>query len=517
MTALEPDVVVLVLAAGEGTRMRSATPKVLHEIGGRSLLGHVLAAVEPLKPRRVVVVIGHGREQVRAHLSSVAPEALPVVQDTQHGTGHAVRVAIEQMTELGEPLGDDTIVLVLAGDTPLLETSTVADLLAEHVRTGARATVLTAELNEPTGYGRILRNAHGAVTGIVEQRDATPDQAAMCEVNSAIYAFSAAALVRELSRLTTDNSQGEEYLTDVLGQLVVAGELVGAVVCADAAQISGVNDRVQLAAVRALLRDRVAERWMRGGVTVIDPRTTWIDVTATFEPDVVVLPNTQLHGSTHLSTGAQVGPDCTLTDTMVGVGAHLVRTVASGAVLHERAAAGPFTFLRPGTVLHAGARAGGFVETKNAVIGEGSKVPHLSYVGDAEIGEHTNIGAATVFVNYDGENKHRSVVGSHVRIGSDTMLVAPVTIGDGAYTAAGSVIIDDVPPGAMAVGRGRQKIVEGWVQRRRAGSDSATAANAAIAAANSANSTGKPSDAGEPPPRDGDTDTTTGPSDAQER
>jgi bifunctional UDP-N-acetylglucosamine pyrophosphorylase/glucosamine-1-phosphate N-acetyltransferase len=460
--------------------MRSATPKVLHELGGRSLVGHVLAAVALLEPEHLVVVVGHGREQVVDHLTRIAPDALTVVQEEQNGTGHAMRVALDGLAAAGVTLAGTGPVLVVAGDTPLLTGDTLRSVLDVHAAESAASTVLTAVVPDPSGYGRVLRDeATGHVTGIVEQKDADDAQRAVREINSGVYAFDVTALRDALGRLTTDNAQGEEYLTDVLELHVAAGLPVAAVAAPDAEEILGVNDRAQLAHARVLLRDRVNAHWMRAGVTIVDPATTWIDADVTLERDCVVERNTGLHGRTTVATGAVVGPDTDLTDVAVHEGATVVRTQGSGAEIGPGATVGPFTYIRPGTRLAARAKLGAYVEAKNAVVGVGSKVPHLSYVGDVEIGEGSNIGAATVVVNYDGVAKHRTVVGDHVRIGSDTMLVAPVTVGDGAYTAAGSVVIDDVPPGALAVGRARQRNVEGWVARRRAGTASAEAAAAA--------------------------------------
>ncbi len=479
MSSLRPSAVV-VLAAGEGTRMRSATPKVLHSVAGRALVGHVLHAAEELDPEHLVVVVGHGRDQVRAHLAHTAPRALAVVQEQQNGTGHAMRAALQGLAAAGIELAGEGPVLVVAGDTPLLTGETLRRLVDVHGSEGATSTVLTAVLDDPTGYGRVLRDpATGRVVAIVEQKDADEDQRAVREINSGVYAFDLAALRESLGRLTTDNAQGEEYLTDVIGLQVQAGQPVSAVAAVDAEEILGVNDRVQLAEARSLLRDRINRAWMRSGVTIVDPETTWIDAEVTLERDSVVERNTGLHGRTSVAIGAVVGPDTSLTDVEVGAGATVVRTQATDAEIGPGATVGPFTFIRPGTRLAAKAKLGAYVEAKNAVVGAGSKVPHLSYVGDVEIGEGSNIGAATVVVNYDGIAKHRTVIGDHVRVGSDSMLVAPVTIGDGAYTAAGSVITDDVPPGAMAVGRARQRNVEGWVARKRPGTASAHAAEAA--------------------------------------
>ncbi len=459
--------------------MKSTTPKVLHEVAGRSLVGHVLHAVAALDPEHVVVVVGHGRDQVVAHLAAIAPHVVTVVQDKQNGTGHAVRVALEGLDDSDVVLGPGPVVVV-AGDTPLLTAATLVSLVDVHAAEEAASTVLTAVVDDPTGYGRVLRESStGHVLRIVEQKDADAAQRAVSEINSGVYAFDVAELRDALGRLTTDNAQGEEYLTDVLGLHVAAGLPVAAVAADDADEILGVNDRVQLAEARALLRDRVNVGWMRAGVTIVDPSTTWVDADVVLERDCRIERNTGLHGRTSVGSGAVVGPDTTLTDVVVGEGASVVRTQGSDAEIGPGATVGPFTFIRPGTRLGAKAKLGAYVEAKNAVVGAGSKVPHLSYVGDVEIGEGTNIGAATIVVNYDGVAKHRTKVGDHVRVGSDTMLVAPVEIGDGAYTAAGSVITDDVPPGAMAVGRARQRNVEGWVERKRAGSASAAAAAAA--------------------------------------
>lgn len=473
MTVTRPSAVVI-LAAGEGKRMRSATPKVLHTIAGRSLLGHVVEAASALEPAHLVVVVGHGRDQVEAHLAEVAPWALTVVQSEQNGTGHAVRIALADLSARGIATSEGPVV-VLTGDTPLLTAETLVGLLADHDAAGASATVLTARVPDPAGYGRIVRDGD-AVQRIVEDKDADEAERAIDEINSGMYAFAADRLEASLGRLTTDNAQREEYLTDVVGLLRADGDHVSASVCVDSDEILGVNDRVQLAQAAAIMRDRINVRWMRDGVTIVDSASTWLDVDVDIAPDVTIRPQVTLRGPTSIATGAVVGPGTTLTACEIGVGAEVVHTWAELAVVGDGATVGPYTFLRPGTVLGDGAKAGAYVEIKNATVGTGAKVPHLSYVGDAEIGEGTNIGAATVFVNYDGVAKHRTVVGSHVRIGSDTMLVAPVTVGDGAYTAAGSVITEDVPPGALAVGRARQRTIDGWVERRRPASASAQAA-----------------------------------------
>ncbi|MFF3628464.1 bifunctional UDP-N-acetylglucosamine diphosphorylase/glucosamine-1-phosphate N-acetyltransferase GlmU [Streptomyces sp. NPDC002164] len=468
---------VVVLAAGEGTRMKSKTPKVLHEIAGRSLVGHVVAAARELDPAHLVVVVGHESERVTAHLTAVDDRLRTAHQAEQRGTGNAVRVGLD---ELGGAV--EGTVIVVCGDTPLLSGETLTALSATHTADANAVTVLTAEVPDSTGYGRIVRDpATGAVTEIVEHKDASEAQRAIREINSGVFAFDGRLLADALGKVRTDNSQGEEYLTDVLSILREAGHRVGACVAGDHREILGINNRVQLAEARRLLNQRLLERAMTAGVTVVDPASTLIDVTVTYERDVIVHPGTQLLGTTHLAEDAEVGPNSRLKDTRVGAGARVDNTVSDGAEVGEGATVGPYAYLRPGTRLGTRSKAGTYVEMKNATIGEGTKVPHLSYVGDATIGDHTNIGAASVFVNYDGVAKHHTTIGSHCRTGSDNMFVAPVTVGDGVYTAAGSVITKDVPPGSLAVARGQQRNIEGWVARKRPGSAAAQAAQSAAA------------------------------------
>jgi bifunctional UDP-N-acetylglucosamine pyrophosphorylase/glucosamine-1-phosphate N-acetyltransferase len=469
-----PPAAVVVLAAGEGTRMKSRTvPKVLHGFAGRSLLGHVLEACAPLSATQTVVVVGHRREQVSAHLAELDPQATPVVQDEQRGTGHATRLALDA-------LSDDATgtVLVVPGDTPLLTAETLIALLAEQQSGNAAATLLTSLAADPTGYGRVIREADGAVVRVVEHRDATAAELQVREIATSVYAFDCALLREALGKLSSDNAQGEEYLPDVVGLLVAAGHPVSAVV-APAEETAGVNDRVQLAAAHRFYNTRLLHAHMREGVTVVDPATTWVDAAVELEPDVTLWPNVALHGATRIASGADIGPDVTLTDTTVGADARIVRAVAVQASVGARVTIGPYAYLRPGTVLADDVHIGTYVELKNAEVGRGTKIPHLSYIGDATIGEQTNIGAATVFVNYDGVAKHRTVIGSHARTGADNMFVAPVEVGDGAYTAAGSVITKDVPPGALGVGRAAQRNVEGWVARKRPGTPAAQAAQQA--------------------------------------
>ncbi|MFM2215674.1 MAG: hypothetical protein RJA88_1043, partial [Actinomycetota bacterium] len=420
--------------------------------------------------KHVRVVVGAGREQVEAHLSEVAPHVTTVFQEKRGGTGHATQLALDGLKATGT-------ILVLAGDTPMLTGTSLAQLLEEHHAGGFTASVLTAEHPDPTGYGRIIRGDDDSLLRIVEERDADEVQRDILEVNSGVYAFDAVKLAGAIGKLKNDNSQGELYLTDVIEILRNEGGKIAAVLIDDFIEILGVNDRVQLAESAALLRDRINEDLMRAGVTIVDPLSTWVDATATVANDVVLMPGTAISGTTTVATGAVIGPRTTLVDCTVGAGARVIESRATEAIIGDGANVGPYTFLRPGTKLLPNSKVGAYVEMKNATLGEGSKVPHLSYVGDAVIGEGSNIGAATIFVNYDGVEKHYTVVGDHVRIGSDSMLVAPVTIGDGAYTAAGSVITEDVPPGAIGVGRAKQRNVIGWVLRKRPGTKSAEAAS----------------------------------------
>ncbi len=468
-------ITVIVLAAGGGTRMKSKTMKVLHPLAGRSMIGHVLEAVSAVEPHRVVAVVGNQREQVGPHIQELLPDAVLAVQETQDGTGHAVRIAWEAL----DPSDRTGTVLVAYGDTPLLEGESLRTFAEDHLAAQRAVSILSGIVENPFGYGRVLRDESGAVTGIVEQKDASLEQAAVNEINSGILAFDAEFLDAALPRLSNDNANGEYYLTDTVALAREDGLLVGAFAIDDVLQTEGANDRVQLAALAKEKNRRILARWMKAGVTVIDPDTTWIDVDVRIDPDVTILPGVQLLGATVVGEDAVIGPDSTLKDVEVGPAARVVRTHAELAVIGPAANVGPFSYLRPGTELGSGSKIGGFVETKNAKIGDGAKVPHLSYVGDAEIGEGTNIGAGTIFANYDGVDKHRTMIGRHARTASNNTFVAPVHIGDGAGTGAGAVIREDVPAGALAVSAGPQRNLEGWTLRRRAGTEQARAAEAA--------------------------------------
>jgi bifunctional UDP-N-acetylglucosamine pyrophosphorylase/glucosamine-1-phosphate N-acetyltransferase len=468
---------VIILAAGEGTRMKSATPKVLHAIGGRTLLGHAITAARAAEPEHLAVVVRHERERVAAHIAEVDPDVIVADQDEVKGTGRAAECALG-----GLPADVEGTVLVTMGDVPLLSGDTLTALAKEHEASGSAVTVITAHLPDPTGYGRVIRADDGSVAAIVEHKDATDEQRAVTEINSGIYAFDIALLRSALGEVGSDNSQGERYLTDVLGIAAARGLRVSAFPVEDLWQTEGVNDRVQLARLGKELNRRILERWMREGVTVVDPDTTWVEVRVAIGRDATILPGSQLRGGTSVGAEAVVGPDTTLTDVEVGAGATVTRTDGTDSVIGPGASVGPFAYLRPGTRLGPGGKIGTYVETKNATIGTGSKIPHLTYVGDATIGEHSNIGAASVFVNYDGVSKRHTTIGSHCRLGSDNMYVAPVTVGDGAYSGAGTVIRKDVPPGALAINVAPQRNLEGWVLHKRAGTPAAEAAAAATQA-----------------------------------
>ncbi|MGO3721909.1 bifunctional UDP-N-acetylglucosamine diphosphorylase/glucosamine-1-phosphate N-acetyltransferase GlmU [Microbacterium gubbeenense] len=466
----EHNLAIVILAAGQGTRMKSATPKVLHRLGGRTLLGHVLRSAESLGADLVRVVVRHEREQVAASLDDY-PGAIAVDQDEVPGTGRAVQVGLHALPSDFE--GD---VLVLSGDVPLIEVETFQAMLSEHRARGAAATLLGAHLADPSGYGRVIRGSDGMVERIVEQKDATPEEAVVTEINPGVYVFRAPALRGALEQVGTDNAQGEMYLTDVIGILRRGGDTIAGVTAPDAGVALGVNDRVQLGEAARILNQRVVRRWQLAGVTIQDPATTWIDDTATLAQDVTVLPNTHILGATSVSAGATIGPDTSLVDTEVGENATVRRSDATLAVIGRGVNVGPWAYLRAGAELAEGAKAGTFVEIKNSTVGAGSKVPHLSYVGDAEIGEGVNLGAGAITANYDDIAKHRTVVGDHVNTGSHTVMIAPVTLGAGAKTGAGAVVRKDVPPGALAMSVAPQRNLPGWVEKHRSGTAAADAA-----------------------------------------
>jgi bifunctional UDP-N-acetylglucosamine pyrophosphorylase / glucosamine-1-phosphate N-acetyltransferase len=472
--APSPVAAVVILAAGEGKRMKSSRSKLLHEIAGHSMLSYAVTAATEVQPGHIVVVVGHLRDQVEEHLAEIAPHVLTAVQEEQLGTGHAVQVALAQLADL------DGDVIVTYGDVPMLTGETLAALVSEHRTQQAIVTVLTAEVPDPTGYGRILRDADGMVSGIVEHRDADEIQRQITEINSGIYVFDAAALKTALTELEPTNEQGELYLSDVPAVVRQAGQPVAALLIDDLWQTEGVNDRIQLSRMNAEVNRRILHHWMREGVTVVDPATTWVHASVDLASDVILLPGTSLEGATSVGAGARIGPDTTLIDVEVGENAVVTRTQASLSVIGPGANVGPFAYLRPGTTLGAGGKIGTFVEAKNARIGAGAKAPHLSYLGDAVIGEGANIGAGVIFANYDGVRKSTTTVGAYSFVGSNSVLAAPVEVADGAYIAAGSTITGNVGPGDLGVSRSRQRNVSGWVARKRAGTKTARAAEAAL-------------------------------------
>lgn len=462
---------VVVLAAGQGTRMKSSLPKVLHPLGGMPIIGHVLDTAMSLQPEFILAVVRHDRDRVASAILEHYEAAIIVDQDEQPGTGRAVELALAAL-----PSGFSGNVVVLSGDVPLLDPLTLAELVTAHQNANRAMTLLSALVPNPQGFGRILRAEDGRFTGIVEERDATDEQREISEINGGVYVFEAGMLTAALAKITTDNAQGEKYLTDAAAHIAELGGAIEAMVASDFQMLTGINDRVQLADAARELNARIIRRHQLAGVTIHDPATTWIDAAVSLGQDVTVLPGTQILGATSVEENAVIGPDTTLVDCEVGAGASIRRSEATLAVIGPQATVGPYSYLRPGTILGPGGKIGAFVETKNVRIGANSKVPHLSYVGDAEIGEHSNVGAGTIFANYDGQEKHESVVGSHVKIGSQNVLVAPVSIEDGTYTAAGTVVRKDVPAGSLAMNVSPQRNIEGWVHENRPGSDTAEAA-----------------------------------------
>jgi bifunctional UDP-N-acetylglucosamine pyrophosphorylase/glucosamine-1-phosphate N-acetyltransferase len=454
---------VVILAAGRGTRMRSDVPKVLHELCGLPM---------GLWPVRAALAAGAGRVVVvdspERPLAEVLPEGVElVVQPEPNGTGGAVLAA-------AGALDADAPVVVLSGDVPLVSAAAIAELVAAHEAGGAAATMATTVLADPSGYGRVVRDAQGAVAKVVETKtpgDASAAELEIDEVNTGIYVFDGAALLAVLGRLTADNAQGEYYLPQALDLLRAGGARIAAHVVDDPALVLGVNDRVALAEVRALAQRAILERHMRAGATIVDPASTWVDVDVEIGRDARIEPGTSLRGATAVGAGATVGPHTTAIDSRIGARASVRVSWLQEADVGEGASVGPFAYLRPGALLREGAKAGTFVEIKNSDIGAGAKIPHLSYVGDADVGAGANLGAGTITANYDGYAKHRTTIGARVRGGVDTAFVAPVTVGDDAYTAAGSVITEDVPPGALGVARARQQNRDGYAQRRAAERD----------------------------------------------
>jgi bifunctional UDP-N-acetylglucosamine pyrophosphorylase / glucosamine-1-phosphate N-acetyltransferase len=448
----------VILAAGKGTRMKSSLPKVLHQVGGKPMVQHVLTAAKQAGALKNIVVIGFGADSVR---QTIGPQAEYVVQAEQLGTGHAVMQA-RQILE-----GFVGTVMVLCGDTPLLKTELLARLYETHRKTKSAATVLTAKMPDAHGYGRVIRDAGGKVVKIVEQKDASSAELAVNEINTGIYCFESAPLFAALAGITCENAQGEYYLTDVISILVNQGDPVGAVIAEDHQDTMGINSRLQLAGAEKILRRRKLESLMDGGVTIMDPDSTFVDEAVVIAPDTVIYPFTWLEGQTTVGTGCTIGPSTRLADTVIGDNTTIHFSYAHECRIGDNVIVGPYVHLRPATVLADGVKVGNFVEVKNTQVGQGSKIPHLSYVGDTDMGAGVNIGSGTITVNYDGKHKHRTTIEDNAFIGCNTNLVAPVTVGHGAYVAAGSTITKNVPPGALGVARARQANIESWTDKHK--------------------------------------------------
>lgn len=452
------ELVAVILAAGMGTRMKSKLPKVLHKVGGKAMLQRVLNAAEGAGAAKKVVITGHCAELVNKLIGS---QAVSVYQKEQLGTGHAVMQAENELKDFAGT------VMVLCGDTPLLDAGELRKFYEEHVKAGSAATVLTAMMPNPYGYGRIIRNSEGNVAGIVEEKDATAEQKAITEINTGIFCFEAPLLFEVLHTLTNDNAQGEYYLTDVLAKLNGMGKKVGAAVTADNAMVMGVNSRRQLAQAEAELRSRVLGRLMDGGVTIMDPASTYVDEDVKVGNDTVIYPQTWLEGTTEIGTDCVIGPSVRLTNVKVGNEVEMQFTYGHDCTVKNKVVMGPYVHLRPDAVLEDKVKIGNFVEVKNSHVGYGTKLPHLSYIGDSDIGSGVNIGCGCIMVNYDGKTKHRTTIGNNAFIGCNSNLVAPVTIGDGAYVGAGSTITKEVPEDALAIARAKQKNIEGWAAKKR--------------------------------------------------
>ncbi|WP_221469558.1 bifunctional UDP-N-acetylglucosamine diphosphorylase/glucosamine-1-phosphate N-acetyltransferase GlmU [Cohnella nanjingensis] len=449
----------IMLAAGQGKRMKSKLYKVLHQVCGKPMVSHALEAVRGAACERTVVIVGHGAEAVQAHLGDSVEYAL---QNEQLGTGHAV---LQAKPMLGE---EDGVTVIICGDTPLVTSETIDALVALHEREGASATILTAVLEDATGYGRIVRGEDGGVLRIVEQKDCSPEEAAIREMNTGTYCFDNRKLFAALGHVTNDNAQGEYYLTDVIGILQSQGDRISASVMADPAESIGVNDRVMLAEAERLMRARIAVKHQRNGVTLIDPANTYIDADVTIGADTIVHPGSQLRGRTSVGADCVIGPQADLIDATVGDGVTIRQSVLEQAEVGDESNVGPFAYLRPGTKLARGVKIGDFVEIKNSVIGAGSKVPHLSYVGDAVVGANVNIGCGAITANYDGYNKSKTEIGDNAFIGSNANLIAPVKVGSGAYVVAGSTITHDVGENDVAIARERQVNKPGYADKIRA-------------------------------------------------
>lgn len=449
------DIIALILAAGKGTRMKSSMPKVLHKVGGVPMVEQVLRAVKAAGTQRQIVVVGFGGEAVQEYIGDAAET---VVQEQQLGTGHAVMQAESLLAGVSGTL------LVTCGDTPLVTADTFRQMLTHHEETKAAATVLTAVMPDPTGYGRVIRNEDGQVVKIVEQKDGSPEELAVHEVNAGIYCFDMDLLWQMLHNVTNDNAQGEYYLTDIIGMLVKGGHVVSAFAAPDYKETLGVNSRLQMAEAEQVLRRRKLEQLMTDGVTIIDPANTYVDTTVSVGRDTILYPGTILEGSTVVGENCQVGPYVRMTNVRMGNDDHLQFTYAHDCEIKNGCEIGPFVHFRPQTVIGNHVKVGNYMEVKNSIIGDGTKLPHLSYIGDSDVGSGVNIGCGTITVNYDGKVKHRTVIRDHAFVGCNSNLVSPVTIGEYAYIGAGSTITKDVPPKSLSVARAKQRNIEGWVK-----------------------------------------------------
>ena len=454
-SAMNKHLAVVVLAAGSGTRMKSSTPKVLHPLAGLTLIEHVLATARALEPARVITVLKHQQAEIESSLDGLAEDVEFITQSDTPGTGAAVESAMQALTDF------DGAVVVLSGDVPLMDVQTLNNLVDQHLQSNSSVSLLTATIENPSGYGRVIQD--GQRVSIVEHRDCTEKQLEIREINAGVYVFDSKFLKDALGELDTHNSQAEKYLTDV----VTKAERATAVEVDDNWLVAGINDRVQLSEVAAELNSRIIKAWQLSGVTIMDPLSTWIDVTVQLGEDVTIEPNVQLRGVTSIGAGSTIGSGSTITDAVIGAEVVIKSSDITSSVIDDRATVGPFAFLRAGTKLSEDGKIGAFVETKNSVIGAGSKVPHLTYVGDAVIGKGVNIGAGTIFANYDGVNKHQTTVGDHVKTGAGNVFVAPVTINSGSYTAAGTVIRKDVKSGDLAMNHSPQRAIAGWVLANR--------------------------------------------------
>ena len=450
--------VAVILAAGKGTRMRSKLPKVLHKVGGKPMLEHVMTAAETAGADKSIVVVGFESEQVAEFIGTRAQIA---VQAEQLGTGHAVMQTADLLKDFSGT------VMIICGDTPLLDGCELKKFYLEHQASGAAATVLTAIMDNPAGYGRILRDAEDHVIGIVEEKDANPVQKAICEINTGIYCIEAPLLFEALAGLTCDNAQGEYYLTDVLSKINEMGKFVGGVCTADSDMIMGINSRHQLAEAEAIMRQRILDKLMDQGVTIMDPASTFIEGNVEIGQDTIIYPFTWLEGSTKIGADSIIGPNVRLTNVVVGNSTNLQFVYGHDCIVGSGVTVGPYVHLRPATVISDEVKIGNFVEVKNSNIGRGSKLPHLSYIGDSDIGERVNMGCGTITVNYDGKKKHRTVVENDAFVGCNSNLVAPVTVGAGSYIGAGSTVTKDVPPDDLGVARARQTNIKGWAAKYR--------------------------------------------------